>query len=318
MRIVVLDGYTLNPGDNSWQPVEAFGELTVFDRTPESMLVQRAAAADIILTNKTPVSTESLASLPNLKFVSVLATGYNIVDVRAARQRGIAVANVPEYSTHSVAEHVLAMVFEFFHHAVRLSHLVHEGRWVTSDDFSFWEQPLVELSGKRMGIIGFGRIGRRVGQLAHGLGMEILAHDVVRDPTPSYAPFAWKSVAEVFAESDIVTIHCPQTEDNKGMVNRELLSTMKPNALFINAARGGLVCEQDLADALNAGVIAGAGIDVLSEEPPRADNPLLHARNCLITPHVAWATVEARRRMMAVTAGNIAAFIEGHPINVVN
>lgn len=318
MRIVVLDGYTLNPGDNSWQPVEALGDVTVFDRTPASLVVERAAEADVVLTNKTPMPAEVLADLPKLRFVSVLATGYNIVDCHAARQLGITVSNVPEYSTSSVAEHVLAMALEFFHHAARLSRLVHDGRWVASQDFSFWEQPLVELNGKRMGIVGFGRIGRRVGQLANVLGMEVLAHDVRHDDAPSYEPFAWRSMEDLFAESDIITLHCPQTEENTGMVNRRLLSKMKSTAILINAARGGLVCSEDLAEALDEGVIAGAAIDVLEDEPPRSDHPLLHAKNCLITPHVAWATVEARRRMMAVTVQNIAAFIEGHPINVVD
>ncbi len=318
MRIVVLDGHTLNPGDNSWAPVEALGEVTVYARTRDAEIVERAAGADIVLTNKTPITAAVLAELPNLKFISVLATGYNVVDVRAARRRGIPVSNVPEYSTNSVAEHVFALLFEFFHHTAQLNRAVHEGEWVGSTDFCFWHDPLVELYGKQIGIIGFGRIGRRVGLLAHTFGMQVLAHDIDQDSPPGYEPFAWASIEDVFTRADIVSLHCPQTETNVGMVNQALLTKMKRSAILVNAARGGLVDEHDLAAALNNGTIAGAALDVLSSEPPTADNPLLSAKNCLITPHVAWATVEARRRMMEITARNIQAFVNGHPINVVN
>jgi glycerate dehydrogenase len=318
MRIVVLDGYTMNPGDNPWTAVAALGELVVYDRTPADQILERAAGADIILTNKTPLSAETLAQLPQLRFVSVLATGFNIVDVDAARTRGIAVSNVPEYSTDSVAQYVLAVLLHFCHQAAMHDRLIRDGRWQRCGDFCFWASPLTELVAKRMGIIGFGRIGRRVGEVAHALGMEVLAYDVQTGKEPPYQPFSWQSIDTIFEESDVVTLHCPQTGDNLGMVNQALLSRMKPTALLINAARGGLVNEQDLADALNQGVLAGAALDVLSAEPPPEDHPLLSAKNCLLTPHIAWATLEARRRMMTITAENIAAFLDGCPQNVVN
>ena len=231
--------------------------------------------------------------------------------------RGIAVSNVPEYGTDSVAQHVLAVLLHFCHQPALHDRLIREGQWQQRGDFCFWETRLTELTGKRIGIVGFGRIGRRVGELAHVLGMEVLAYDVRPANPPAYEPFSWQSIEVIFEESDVVTLHCPQTSDNAGMVNRALLSRMKPTALLINAARGGLVHEQDLADALNQGTLAGAALDVLSREPPSADQPLLQAKNCLLTPHIAWATLEARRRMMAITAENVAAFLQGKPQNVV-
>ena len=318
MRIVVLDGYTLNPGDNPWDPVAALGELVVHDRTPEKQIVERAADADVLLTNKTPLNAQTLAVLAKLKFISILATGYNIVDVASARQRGIPVSNVPEYGTDSVAQHVLALLLACCHRLERHDRLIREGEWQRRGDFCFWEMPLTELAGKRMGIVGFGRIGRRVGEIAHALGMEVLAYDVRQGERPGYEPFTWKSLDALFAESDVVSLHCPQTEQNLGMVNAERLSRMKPTAVLINTARGGLVNEPDLAQALNDGRIAGAALDVVSREPIADDNPLLRARRCLLTPHIAWATLEARRRLMAITAENVAAFIKGRPVNVVN
>jgi glycerate dehydrogenase len=318
MKIVVLDGSALNPGDNPWGAVAELGDLVVHDRTVPGEVVGRAADAEIILTNKTPLDGPLLAQLPRLQFVSVLATGYNIVDVVAARGRGIVVSNVPEYATDSVAQHVFAMVLHFVQRCQRLDQLIREGEWLRRGDFCFWDAPLTELAGKHMGIVGFGRIGRRVGRLAHAFGMSVAAVDVARHDAPGYKPFSWQSLEAVFSESDVVTLHCPQTASTAQLVNRQLLSRMKRTALLINASRGGLVNEQDLADALNRGEIAGAAVDVLSAEPASLDHPLLRARNCLVTPHVAWATVEARRRLMAVTAHNIAAFLRGHPENVVN
>jgi len=318
MRIVVLDGYTLNPGDNPWDEVAALGELTVYDRTPRDRIVERARDAAIILTNKTPLSAETLDMLPNLEFITVLATGYNVVDVAAARARGIPVSNVPVYGTESVAQFVFALVLELCHHVAAHSASVERGDWSNSADFCYWNTPLIELAGKRMGIIGFGRIGRRAGELAHAFGMEVLASDVSPGRDPAYAPFAWRSIEEVFAEADIVTLHCPQTPENAGFVNAALLGRMQRHAFFINTARGGLVNETDLADALNRGAIAGAAVDVVSSEPIAPGNPLAGARNCLITPHIAWATLAARRRLMKTTAENIAGFIQGTPINVVN
>ena len=307
MKIVVLDGYTLNPGDNPWDEIAKLGELTVYDRTPAEQIVERAAKAEIVLTNKTRLDAATLAALPLLRFIAVLATGYDIVDTAAARRQGIVVSNVPEYSTNSVAQLVIALVLALVHRPERHDQLVRQGEWQRRGDFCFWDAPLVELSGKRMGIVGFGRIGRRVGELAHALGMEVLAHNRNPGSPPNYAPFAWRSLDAIFSEADVISLHCPLGPQNRGMVNRERLATMKPSSLFINTARGGLVNEQDLADALNEGHIAGAALDVLTIEPPVEENPLLTAKNCLITPHIAWATREARRRLMTITADNIAA-----------
>ncbi len=319
MRIVVLDGYTLNPGDNPWDAVADQGDLEVHERTPADQIVARAAGAPIVLTNKTPLSADTISQLPDLKFISVLATGYNVVDVKAAQQRQIPVSNIPVYGTDTVAQHVFAVLLSMCHHPILHDQAVREGQWQQHEgDFCFWNKPLLELVGKKMGVIGFGRIGRRVGEVANAFGMQVLAHDVFRGEDPTYQPFAWRSLPEVFAEADVVSLHCPQTDENAGFVNRELLNTMKSSAFFINAARGGLVTERDLADALNEGKIAGACIDVFSAEPIHDNNPLLQAKNCLLTPHIAWATVSARRRLMATTAENLAAFRKGDPINVVN
>ena len=289
MKIIVLDGHTLNPGDNPWAPVAALGELTVYDRTPAERILDRAAGAEIVLSNKTPLDGPTLAALPALRFISVLATGCNVVDLTAARKQGIIVSNVPEYGAASVAQHVIALLLALVHRPERHDQLVRQGEWQRRGDFSFWDAPLVELAGKCMGIIGFGRIGRRVGELAHTLGMEVLAFSPHGGTDPAYEPFAWRPLDIIFAESDVISLHCPLTPDNQGMVNRRLLATMKPTALLINTARGGLIEEQDLADALNAGRIGGAALDVLSVEPPAGCNPLLTAKNCLITPHMAWA-----------------------------
>jgi glycerate dehydrogenase len=318
MRIVVLDGYTLNPGDNPWDDVAALGDLEVFDRTPDAQIVARAKEADIVLTNKTPLSAETLEQLPNLKFIAVLATGYNVIDAVAARDRGIPVSNVPVYGTDAVAQFVFALVLELCHHVAAHNASVKNSDWSNSADFCYWNTPLIELAGKRMGIVGFGRIGRRVGELAHAFGLDVIAHDVQPGDAPDYAPFAWRSIDEVFAEADIVSLHCPQTSDNAEFVNAALLGRMQPHAFFINTARGGLVNEAELAQALNTNAIAGAAVDVVSSEPIARDNPLLNAKNILITPHIAWATLAARQRLMRATAENIAAFIEGAPVNVVN
>ncbi|MBX7244353.1 MAG: D-2-hydroxyacid dehydrogenase [Candidatus Sumerlaeaceae bacterium] len=317
MRIVVLDGFTLNPSDNPWDDVASLGELTVHDKTAGPDIVSRSRNADIILTNKTPLSADTIAALPNLKFIGVLATGYNIVDIKAARERGIPVSNVPVYGTDSVAQFTFALILEMCHHVGHHNHAVHNGRWAAAGQFCFWDTPLIELAGKTIGIVGFGRIGQRVGEVARAFGMKVLAADTYRGNPPAY-PFEWREIPDLFAESDVVTLHCPQTPDNGGMVNRELLAKMKPTAFFVNTARGGLVNERDLADAANSGVIAGAACDVVSAEPISPENPLLHAKNILVTPHIAWATLAARKRLMKTTAENIAAFIDGKPTNVVN
>lgn len=318
MKIVVLDGYTLNPGDNPWTDIAQLGDLTVHDRTPGDQIVARAAGAEVVLTNKTPLTAATLQALPGLKFISVLATGYNVVDVSAARTLGIAVSNVPIYGTDSVAQFVFALVLDLCHHVALHSRLVHDGDWTRSVEFCFWKTPLIELTGLKMGVVGFGRIGRRVGQLANAFGMEVLACDTFRGETPPYSPFAWASLDDVFGRADVVSLHCPLTSDNQGMVNRRLLGLMKKDAVLINTSRGGLVNESDLAAALKDGKIAAAAVDVVSQEPINAANPLLGAPNCLITPHIAWATLSARKRLTRTTADNIASYIAGKPIHVVN
>jgi glycerate dehydrogenase len=307
MPIVVLDGYTLNPGDNPWDELARLATLIVYDRTAAADIVPRARDAEIVLTNKTPLTAETLAQLPQLRFISVLATGHNIVDGAAARARGIPVSNVPEYGTDSVAQHVFALLLELCHHVGLHDAAVKSGEWSRSPDFCFWKSPPSELAGLTMGIIGCGRIGRRVGALARAFGMQVLA-----------AGRSLRDSADVFARADVVSLHCPLTADNVAFVNRDLLRTMKPSAFFINTARGGLVDEHALADALNEGRLAGAAVDVVSVEPIRPDNPLLTARHCLITPHMAWGSRAARRRLMAATVKNVEAFLAGRPINVVN
>lgn len=318
MRIVVLDGHTLNPGDNPWDQVATMGDLTVYERTPVDQVVQRARHAQIVLTNKTPVSAQALAQLPELRFISVLATGYNIVDVEAARKRGIPVSNVPVYGTDSVAQFVFALLLAHCHHVACHDAAIRAGKWHEIGDFSFWETPLIELAGRCMGIVGFGRIGRRVGELAHAFGMLVLAHDLQPGESPAYKPFAWVEQNELFGRADVVSLHCPQTRDNTGFVDRRLLRQMKREAVLINTARGALVNETDLAAALSDGTIAGAALDVVSSEPLPPESPLLSAPNLLLTPHIAWATLAARRRLMEMTATNIRAFLDNTPTNVVN
>ncbi|MFQ5666674.1 MAG: D-2-hydroxyacid dehydrogenase [Candidatus Binatia bacterium] len=318
MRIVVLDGYTLNPGDNPWDALTRFGELTVYERTQEKEIAARARPADIILTNKTPLTADTLARLPKLRFISVLATGYNVVDAAAAGARGIPVSNVPEYGTASVAQHVFALLLELCHHVGLHDAAVKAGEWTGTPDFCFWKVSPVELAGLTMGIVGFGRIGRRVGDLARAFGMTVVAAGRARPEVAGDAPVTMTDVADVFARADAVSLHCPLTPSNARFVNHDLLSRMKPSAFFINTARGGLVDEAALAEALNAGRLAGAALDVVSVEPMQWENPLRGARNCVITPHMAWGSLAARRRLMAVTVENVAAFLSGHPINVVN
>ncbi len=318
MEIVVLDGYTLNPGDLSWAGLEALGDVTVYERTPADKVVERAQDADAVFTNKEPLTEDQLSQLPNLKFIGVLATGYNIVAVEAARQQGIVVSNVPGYGTASVVQLTFALLLELTLHVQRHSDAVMEGRWAGSADFSFWDYPLIELAGKTMGIIGFGSIGEKVADVATAFGMTIIGskrHQTDQSHRPN---FRWAELSELLEQADVVSIHCPLLPETKGLINKASLAKMKPSAFLLNTSRGPIVVEQDLADALNNGVIAGAGIDVLSAEPPAADNPLFTAKNCLITPHIAWATQEARKRLMAMTVENLTAFLKGHPINVVN
>ena len=313
MRIVILDGLTTNPGDVSWEPLERLGSLTVFDRTAPGDVVARAADADAVLTNKAIVGREQIAVLPQLKYVGVLATGFNIVDVAAARERGIPVCNVPEYSTPNVVQATWALILELANRVGHHDRTVHEGHWAACHDFCYWHGDLVELAGRTLGIVGHGRIGRGVAAVGRAFGMRVIHHRRQASGDP-----ACVDLDTLFRESDVVSLHCPLTPETKGLVDARRLALMKPTAFLVNTARGPLVDEAALAAALNAGQIAGAAVDVLSVEPPPASNPLLTAKNCVITPHVAWATRDARRRLIDVTAANLAAFAAGQPQNVVN
>lgn len=317
MNITALDGYTLNPGDNPWDAVAKLGAFTCFDRSTVEQIVERARHADIVLTNKAPLSAATISQLPKLKFISVMATGYNIVDIDAARARNIPVANVPVYSTDTVAEYVMAFILNFYRQPQLHSELVKHGEWSRSGDFCFWRTPLAELAGRSIGIVGFGRIGRRVGELATAFRMKVLVNSRSRGQRPPY-PIEWREIPELFAESDVVTLHCPLAAENTGFVNEALLRRMKKTAYLVNTARGALINEHDLAAALQQRRLAGAALDVVSTEPIAFDDPLLRAPNITITPHIAWAAIEARRRLMAVTAQNVAAFMAGKPINIVN
>jgi len=317
MKIVVLDGGCLNPGDLSWDPLRRFGEVQVFDRTAEEDVVTRAAGAAIVLTNKTPLSAAALRQLPELRYIGVLATGYDVVDMATAGRQGIVVSNIPTYGTASVAQFVFALLLELCHNVRLHADAVRAGEWSRSADWSFWKAPLVELAGRTMGIIGFGRIGRQTGRIADAMGMRVIANDTYQGDPPAYGGFRWATVEELLRESDVVSLHSPLFPETQGMINARSLAWMKASAFLINTSRGALVVDQDLADALNAGRLAGAGLDVLSVEPPAETNPLLTARNCLVTPHIAWATKEARSRLMDAGLQNVAAFLSGEPRNVV-
>ncbi|MBN2506261.1 MAG: D-2-hydroxyacid dehydrogenase [Verrucomicrobia bacterium] len=317
MRIVVLDGYTLNPGDLNWDGLQALGECVVYNRSPPAQVVARAQEAEIVFTNKTVLDAATLQALPQLRYIGVLATGCNVVDLRVARQRRVVVTNIPTYGTRSVAQHVFALLLELTQHVGHHAGTVQNGRWSVSPDFCYWDHPLIELEGLTMGIVGFGRIGQAVATLALAFGMKVLAHDL--QPPAALPPgVRLADLDAVFAQSDVVSLHCPLTAENQGFVNACRLATMKRSAFLINTSRGPLVNEADLAAALNADRIVGAGLDVLAVEPPRADNPLLTARNCLITPHIAWATHSARARLMQIAVENLRAFLAGQPVNVVN
>ena len=318
MKIVVLDGYVLNPGDLSWDKLNNLGEVVLYDRTPADKIIEWSIGAEVLITNKTPLTEEVINKLPNLKYIGVLATGYNVVDTAAAKRRNIIVTNVPSYSTMSVAQLTFALLLELCHHVQRHSDSVMEGKWAQSSDFSYSDFPLIELSGKTFGIIGFGSIGKKVDDIATVFGMNIIAASRHQTDQSDRKNFRWAELNEVLEQADVVSIHCPLTTETKGLINAESLKRMKSSAFLINTSRGPVVVEQDLACALNKEIIAGAGIDVLSIEPPVKDNPLFKAKNCLITPHIAWATKEARERLMDIAVSNIAAFIDGKPVNVVS
>ena len=313
MKIVVLDGYTNNPGDISWGPIEAVGALTVHERSAPDEIVPRAAGADVVLTNKAVIGREAIEALPGLKYIGVLATGYNCVDTAAARARGIPVCNVPEYSTPNVVQATFALLLELTNRVGHHAATVRAGRWSACPDFCYWDGDLVELAGLTLGIVGYGRIGQGVAAVGRAFGMRILAHRRTLGNDPECV-----DLETLLRESDVVSLHCPLTPDTKELIDARRIGLMKPSALLVNTARGALVNEADLAAALNAGRLAGAGLDVLTVEPPPASNPLLTAKNCIITPHVAWATRNARRRLIEITAGNLRAFAAGTPRNVVN
>ena len=317
MKIVVLDGHTLNPGDLSWQELEALGDCTVHDRTDPDQRVPRAAGADILLTNKTVLSGAILNQLGDCKYIGVLATGYNVVDIKAAAANNIIVTNVPTYGTQSVAQMVFAHALNLTQHIGHHARTVTEGQWTKSIDFCYWDYPLIELADKTMGIIGLGRIGRATAAIARAFGMNVIGYDNNSDACQA-AQCTPVALNELFASSDIVTLHCPLTDQTEGLVNADRLAMMKPTAFLINTSRGPLVDQQALADALNEDRIAGAGLDVLNTEPPPDDNPLTQAKNCYISPHIAWATQEARARLLATAIENVQAFLTGAPQNVVN
>ena len=317
VKIVVLDGDRLNPGDNPWTEVERYGEVVVHDRTDPADVVERGRGARVLLTNKTRITREMIDRLPELGFIGVLATGFNVVDLEAARERGIPVSNVPVYGTHAVAQYVFALLLELCHRVGSHSDSVFAGEWAAGP-WCYWKTPLVELHGMTMAIVGYGRIGTRVGEIAHALGMDVLAVDVRECPAPTYESFAFAGLEEAVSRADAVSLNCDLNDGNLGLVDAALLARMKSSAFLINTARGPLVIEADLAAALAEGGIAGAALDVVSTEPIRADNPLLAAPNCIITPHMAWGALGARRRLMHTTAENVGAFLAGRPQNVVN
>ncbi len=318
MKIVVLDGYTLNPGDLTWERLEKLGELTVYDRTAEDEILQRIGDAEIIYTNKTPLTRDTFEKAPQIKYVGVLATGYNVVDVEAAKEKGIPVTNIPTYGTTAVAQMTFALLLEMCHHVWVHSEEVKKGAWTNASDFCFWNYPLIELGGKTMGLIGYGRIGQAVGAIAQAFGMNVLAYDEYPNKALENAAMQYAALDELLAASDIVSLHCPLFESTKGIINKDSIARMKEGVMIINTSRGPLIAEEDLAEALNSGKVAGAAVDVLSVEPATMDNPLMTAKNCIITPHIAWAPKESRERLMNIAVDNLEQYLAGHSVNVVN
>ena len=323
MKIVVLDGYTLNPGDLSWAGLEELGDLTVYDRTVfdrsnDNLIIERIGDAQIVFTNKTPLPREVLSKVPNVKYIGVLATGYNIVDIEAAKELGITVTNIPTYGTDSVAQMVFAHLLEIGHHVAAHSDAVKNGEWTNNVDWCFWKYPLIELAGKTMGIIGYGRIGQAVGRVAQAFGMKVLANDKYPNKDLESDTLKYVELDELLANSDVISLHCPLFEENKGMINKDSIAKMKDGVIIINTSRGPLIVEDDLAEALNSGKVYAAGLDVVSTEPIKADNPLLKAKNIFLTPHIAWAPKESRQRLMDIAVENLKAYLNGKPINVVN
>lgn len=318
MNIVVLDGYALNPGDLSWDGLKQLGQVTIYDRSSQDEVLERVKDADIILTNKTPITEAVLDAAPNLKYVGVLATGYNIVDIEACRKRNIPVTNVPAYSTNAVAQLVFAYLLEIGHHVTHHTEAVMAGEWTNNKDFSFWNYPLIELEGKMIGIIGFGSIGIRVSEIAQAFGMNVLVWSRTKKPEYENERLRFVSLDELYEKADVITVHVPLTKDTENLIDQQAIEKMKDGVILINTARGGIINEQDLTDALNSGKVYAAGVDVVTKEPIEADNPLLQAKNLFITPHIGWAPKEARIRCINIVVDNVKAFIDGKPQNVVN
>ncbi len=321
MKIVVLDGYVENPGDLSWEELEALGEVRVYDRTSltdEAEIIERIADAEVVITNKTPVSKHVFDSCPNIKMITMLATGYNVIDYVYAKEKGIPVCNVPVYGTYSVSQFAIALLLEVCHHIGHHNDAVHEGRWETNPDWCFWDYPLIELQGKTYGLLGCGNIGIHTAEIAKALGMKVITYDKVEREEAKKLGVEYVTLDELFARSDVLGLQMPLFPFNTGIINKENIAKMKDGVIIINNSRGQMVVEQDLADALNSGKVAAAGLDVVSTEPIKGDNPLLKAKNCIITPHISWAPPESRQRIMNTTVENVKAYIAGEPINVVN
>ena len=318
MKIVVLDGYTENPGDLSWEGLERLGELTVYDRTPADKIAERIGDAEPVYTNKTPISEQTIGQCPNLTFIGVLATGYNVLDTAAAKAAGVIVSNIPTYGTDAVAQYAIALLLELCHHIGEHSDAVKAGEWTSNPDWCFWKYPLVELAGKTMGIIGFGRIGQETGKIAQALGMKVLAYDSYKRPELESETCHYVELDELLKESDVISLHCPLFPSTEGIINKDTIAKMKDGVMIINDSRGPLIVEQDLREALDSGKVAGAALDVVSTEPIKMDNPLLGAGNVILTPHIAWAPKESRQRLMDIAVANLQAFVDGAPQNVVN
>ena len=313
-KIVVLDGFTLNPGDLDWKGLEKLGELVVFDRTPLEKIIERIGNAAVVITNKTPIDSTVLDACTNITYIGVLATGYNVVDVASANSRGIVVTNIPTYGTSAVAQYVFALLLELCHHVGEHSKAVKEGRWARSKDFCFWDYPLVELAGKTMGIIGMGRIGLATARIAMALGMKVITFDAYQNPSALEQGIQYVVLEELLHQSHVISLHCPLTEQTKGIINQKSISLMKDGVYIINTSRGPLIQEQDLADALRSGKVAGAAVDVLASEPPSEDNLLVGSEKCIVTPHIAWAPKESRMRLMDIAVENLALFLEGKEV----
>ena len=320
MKIVILDGYTANPGDLSWKELETLGQLIVYERTSltdEAQIIERIADAEIVITNKTPITSNVIDSCPTIKYIALLATGYNVVDIKHAKKKNIAVSNVPAYGTAAVAQFAIGLLLEICHHIGYHAQTVAEGRWSKSEDFCYWDYPLIELEGKTIGIIGFGRIGQTTAKIAKSMGMKVLSYDTYRDETGATLA-TYVDLDTLLSQSDVISLHCPLFPETEGIINKASIEKMKDGVIIINNSRGPLIQEHDLADALSSGKVAAAAVDVASSEPIREDNPLLHAPNCLITPHISWGTKESRLRILDCTYKNIVSYMEGTPINVVN